>query len=99
MVINYYYPAVPGSVDVVSPVSLGWSWGGVRGGAASGWGDLLLGHRQTQKPTNVATPGGARFGGMEERGDTFLERRTLSEESQPPGSQPTLLSFLEVSFF
>lgn len=25
MVINYYYPAVQGSVDVMSPMSLGWS--------------------------------------------------------------------------
>ena len=64
--------------------------GGVRGGTDSEWGDVLLGHWKMPVPTLWPMPGGARFGEVEGRGDTFLERRPLSEESKFPGSPPTL---------
>lgn len=98
MVINYYSPAVQGSVDVMSPMSLEWV-GGVSGEGLTEWGDVLLGHWKVPAPTLWRMTGGARFGEVEGRGDTFLERRPLSEESKFPGSRPTLLEFPRSFFF
>lgn len=93
MVINYYYPAVQGSVDVMSPVSLGKSGGGgVRGGADSGWGGLLLGHRRMQMPTLRQIPAEARFGGGRgERG--HFPRKQASKDPKPSGSWSPLPGF------
>ena len=74
-------------------------WGGVRGGTDSECGDVLLGHWKMPVPSLLPMPGGARFGEVEGRGDTFLERRPLSEESKFPGSWPSLLEFPRSFFF